>query len=212
LLCKQNLQQRLKKILLPHRIPSIVSDNCWGGELYKLSGSRYESPFVNCWISPKTYLPLLESIDSVNVAPLRFDSDCSNQFGYPVAFLGESMIGFPHSNSEEQAQTSFESRRDRFDSGCLRIKIDFLHEDWEEADVARWNSLPFPGVLALVYEGSKFEFADVRGKLLLPPDRGFEANTKESFLRFQWWRWLKTGHFGVQRPISMPLNRFLCSP
>jgi uncharacterized protein (DUF1919 family) len=78
---------------------TIISDNCWGGLVYKHFAMPYRSPFVNLFLFPPCYIKLLEDFENNTNSELRFidglDSKYAEQLQkrnsfntYPIGILG----------------------------------------------------------------------------------------------------------------------------
>ena len=84
----------------------VVSNNCWGGEIYKRLGLQYNTPFIGLYITSKHYIKLLENFDFYMKSELVFISNFESETSklkYPIGYLGEIEIHFLHYSSEEEA-------------------------------------------------------------------------------------------------------------
>lgn len=92
----------------------IVSNNCWGCDLYKSVGREYNMPFVGLFFNPDSYLKLLLDLEGNLSKRLEFvDADRSG-VTYPLGLLaGDIQIHFMHYGSEEEARSKWERRTGR---------------------------------------------------------------------------------------------------
>lgn len=87
----------------------IVSNNCWGSELYRSVGREYNMPFIGLFFEPESYLNLLTNLEENLKAELSFDEKKSDECGYPVGVLpGDILIHFMHYESKEEAHVKWE--------------------------------------------------------------------------------------------------------
>jgi uncharacterized protein (DUF1919 family) len=195
------LSTRIRNRILKHITPTtpvcIVSDNCWGGELYRLLGLEYASPFVGMWISPATYMHLLENLETSLSQELRFYKDPA--CGYPKAMLSETGIGFMHYGSEEEARETFTRRLARFDASRMFVKVDFRDPSYVPDDITRWNQLALPRAVAFV--SSKSQLSSVHHAVCLDSDTDYYRTLERSLKSYCWWNSLQ----GAQ---PRPLNFF----
>jgi uncharacterized protein (DUF1919 family) len=97
----------------------IVSNNCWGAEIYKHFKRPYNTPFVGLYLYPDCYLKLLSNWDEYINQPLNFNVDrkskyCEQPFDFPIGLLGKDVeIHFMHYESEQEAKEKWERRKAR---------------------------------------------------------------------------------------------------
>ena len=51
---------------------AIVSNNCWGSDLYKSTARPYNTPFVGLYLFPDCYLRLLAELTFALTRPITF--------------------------------------------------------------------------------------------------------------------------------------------
>jgi uncharacterized protein (DUF1919 family) len=108
---RQKVATSISRKLLPSHF-SIISDDCWGGQIYRQLRLPYTTPTVGLWIHPRDYLVYIEQFERINQSELTFlhsDKD------YPVAILSGLEIHFMHFNSEQEARDKFYRRMQRQD-------------------------------------------------------------------------------------------------
>lgn len=97
---------------------SILCSNCIGGTIYNRLGKQFLSPTINLWFYQKDFLKFLQNIDYYLSLELQFiDSNRS----YPVGKLDDICIYFLHYNSEEEAKSSWNRRKERINFDNLFI-------------------------------------------------------------------------------------------
>ena len=92
----------------------IISDNCWGAEIYKEFNRPYNTPFVGLFFHSSCFVQLLEDFDHYINQPLVFVTKTKyavEQLNYPVALLGKEIeIHFLHYKDEAEAQDKWDRR------------------------------------------------------------------------------------------------------
>ncbi|RYD70513.1 MAG: DUF1919 domain-containing protein [Sphingobacteriales bacterium] len=127
----------------------IISNNCWGAEVYKEFGLEYNTPFVGLFIPPLDFVKLCNDLPYYLAQPLQFIkrsrfSDYQN-INYPLAVLSDVEIHFVHYKSEEDAVSKWNRRRERMpqNTGRYYIKGDDRElSDWTVYTEA-WNKIPY---------------------------------------------------------------------
>ena len=111
---------------------AIVTNNCWGSDIYNTLGREYNTPFVGLYLRGDGYINLLSDFCRGVNARLRFlgGSNLSGEtFDFPVAVLGDGIeIYFMHYRSQEEAQQKWARRLTRLnraldDGAELRFKF-----------------------------------------------------------------------------------------
>ncbi|WP_010520978.1 DUF1919 domain-containing protein [Aquimarina agarivorans] len=91
----------------------VVSNNCWGAEVYKRLGVQYNTPFVGLFIFGPDYLKLLSNFDYYLNSKLSFISKSKwidKPLDYPVGFLVDVEIHFLHYKNKKEASLKWNRR------------------------------------------------------------------------------------------------------
>lgn len=91
---------------------SIISNNCWGGYLYKKCGLEYSSPLVWTFVPVNDFIKLINNLSHYFNCKLEFIKE--ENLEYPVALLDNIKIYFPHYKTEEEAESKWNKRLKRF--------------------------------------------------------------------------------------------------
>lgn len=67
--------------------PCLVCSNCTGGFLYHWLGLRFNSPFINLYLTPKDFIKVLENWDEFLKTPIQ---ELKTEYQYPV---GQVIMG-----------------------------------------------------------------------------------------------------------------------
>lgn len=108
-------QKKFKKLKLNTQSVTILSSNCWGGQLYHDASMMFLSPTINLTFDPLDFLIFVRRINEINNTTLVEEKADKS---YPVGLLkysgGESVrIYFVHYNSFNEAKNAFYRRASR---------------------------------------------------------------------------------------------------
>lgn len=113
---------------------SIISNNCWGAEIYKLLNRPFNTPFIGLMLMSPCYIKLLENPQYYLGLPLNFKDqskypsirEIHHLSDFPIGMLGDTgiEIQFLHFSSKEIAAEKWERRVKRIDWDNLFIKYD----------------------------------------------------------------------------------------
>lgn len=144
----------LNRIGLENREFTIISDNCWGGLVYKHFAMEYRSPFANLFLFPPCYLRLLQNFEESMNQELRFIEPSASKYAeimrqrksldtYPVGVLIESIeLHFLHYREEEDIRFKWDKRKERIN--FLNIMFKFSDRDNPSPELIRqFDELPF---------------------------------------------------------------------
>ena len=118
---------------------SILCSNCIGGTIYNRLGKQFLSPTINLWFYQKDFLKFIQNIHYYLSLELRFIKSNRN---YPVGMLDDICIYFLHYNSEEEAKTSWNRRKERINFDNLFI-IMYDRDGIDEEDYEVFARLKF---------------------------------------------------------------------
>lgn len=137
--------------------PTLISSNCLGGFIYHWLGLRFQSPFINLFLSNEDFLYALENWGEFLSTELVEDQ--SGEYPYPVGLsLNGIKIHFMHYESFEIAKSKWEERTKRIDNNNLGI----LFSTWDGNidQLRRFENLPFKHKIVFVNKQmSKFPSA-----------------------------------------------------
>lgn len=135
-------QKRFKKLKLNTQNISILSSNCWGGELYHDARLRFLSPTINLTFDPIDFLVFVKRIKEIDNTTLIEEK---TDKPYPVGLLKYSdseclRIYFVHYNSFEEAKNIFYKRASRITD---KIVVLLMVSDLTKEIIDGFNSIPF---------------------------------------------------------------------
>ncbi len=108
-----------KKYDYSHPLPSLITSNCIGGEIYNDLGIRFMSPTINLWFEEEDFIKLAKRPRYYFSLELEFITNPRNE-DYPVARLDDILVYFLHYSSEKEAKVKWNER-------CSRIQYDNMY-------------------------------------------------------------------------------------
>lgn len=131
----------------------IISNDCWGAEVYIERKIAYNTPFVGLFIPPSDFVKMANNLQSYLATELFFVKETMfkdyqelyKKESYPIALLGDVEIHFLHYTDENQAFEKWNRRLARMpkDTSNWFIKgCDREVSDWDYLD-KMWNTIPF---------------------------------------------------------------------
>lgn len=112
---------------------TIISNNCWGGHVYRYFNLPYTSPTVGLYFFTEDYLKFLSRMDYYLSQDLHFITHEQSKYSEilkerktppcPIAQLGDIEIVFLHYHSEEEAKTKWNRRKGRMDKSHIIVKM-----------------------------------------------------------------------------------------
>ncbi len=126
---------------------TIISNNCWGAEVYKNFNLSFSTPFIGLYLYPDCYLQLITDFENLINSPLTFatKSKYVSSFNYPVGLLNNEIeIHFLHYYSPEEAIEKWSRRIARISSEKEKLFFKFDDRDGcKYHHLKAFHSLPF---------------------------------------------------------------------
>ncbi len=131
---------------------TIISNNCWGGDVYRYFGLPYLSPIAGLYFWPDDYIKLCQNVRHYFESPVSFISFneskhkdelmAKNQQNKIIGKLDDIEIVFLHYKSEEEAKEKWERRLQRVNYDNLIYKFSRQNGCTDEHILA-FDKLPF---------------------------------------------------------------------
>lgn len=131
---KRKLPANFRKRKLNKNKFTIISNNCWGGEVYECYNLIKQSPTIRLYFMSKDYIKFIKDIHHYINQPLNFINPKDSKYydivknqkrygTYPVARLDDIEIFFMHYVSKEQAKAKWNRRVKRIDWDHILYKF-----------------------------------------------------------------------------------------
>ncbi len=107
---------RIDRAIYKNKDFVIISNNCWGAEIYKRLGAEYNTPFVGLFIYAPDYLKLLQNLDFYLDSKLSFQERSkwvNEPVSYPIGVLEDIEIHFMHYENSAEAESKWSRRLER---------------------------------------------------------------------------------------------------
>ena len=208
----KRLLTRYFRMKIGERKFCIISNDCWGAEVYKLLKRPFNTPFIGLMLMSPCYLKLLENPKYYVGLPLNFKKDskyASMQklkagISFPLGMLGDTgiEIQFLHYASEDIAREKWERRVKRIDWDNLFIKYDCGKDYADKHSVEKFLSLPYEHKLVF----GKEDFG--RKEVYVIKNYSLDAvvQFRNCFLNFNPVKWL-SGSTLFQNRISTVMSK-----
>ena len=197
--------EKKDRALLRNKEFVIISNNCWGGQVYQWYQLPYNTPFVGLFIYGPCYIKLLKNFDHYMAQELKFgvvSKYKDRAKTYPVGLLDDIEIHFQHYDTEEEALEKWKRRTARMLRNRDQDNYFFMIADRERADkeiLQEFHTLPYKNKISF----AAFRLENISNKEHIvvyerPKSKKIETpNGKKmfnlSFLYFDLVQWLNTG-------------------
>tara|TARA_R110000737_G_C14613029_1_gene491342 strand:+ start:791 stop:1621 length:831 start_codon:yes stop_codon:yes gene_type:complete len=179
---------------------SIISDNCWGREMYQFLGLPCNTPTAGMGIE-KDYLDFIENLNSKSAHEvIELDkTHCEGITGtiYPVGRSPYAKIHFLHYDRFDIAQRLFRMRFKKINTKSLYYKIDFDYYGCrKKEDIERWNKMKLPNSVAFYSDDTlKFYSGKIHNGVYIKkkniPENNYIFGYTQKY--FDYITWINTG-------------------
>lgn len=136
---------------------TIISNDCFGGEYYRLLQLPYNTPFVGLMLMAPCYIKLLQQFDVYMAQPLRFVNESKypslnvqrQSNPYPIGMLNDIEIHFLHYNTAEEAAAKWKRRCQRINRQNMLIKFAGEKDFATDEHYAAFSKLSFSKKISL---------------------------------------------------------------
>ncbi|UOQ55175.1 DUF1919 domain-containing protein [Hymenobacter cellulosivorans] len=153
-------RRRREQQQLHNRDFTVISNDCWGAEVYKHFDLPFNTPFIGLMLMAPDFIELLRNPRYYLSQPLVFQEksryDMINELQkthkhpFPVATLGDKVeLQFLHYHSQEEAAAKWPRRVERINWDNLRVKFDGSKDFATPELVREFTKLPYQKLLLL---------------------------------------------------------------
>ena len=142
---------------------SIISNNCWGGHVYRRFDLPYSSPTVGLYFFSEEYLKFVSNLEYYLHTELRFISSYEskykdelikrNQTKVPIGLLDDVELVFLHYKNEYEASEKWKRRTDRVNLGNLIVKNSQMNLCTDD-HLYQFDRLPYKKKIAFIAQDS----------------------------------------------------------
>lgn len=131
----------------------ILSNNCWGGHVYRFFGLPYQSPTIGLYFYPEEYLRFLsnyryylslplEILDSYKCSKYAKELEEKGETSCPIGKLGDVELVFLHYKTKEEAIEKWNRRVKKINYDRILIKNSFQN-GMDDGQVSRFDNLEY---------------------------------------------------------------------
>ncbi|TDQ59460.1 uncharacterized protein (DUF1919 family) [Mesocricetibacter intestinalis] len=146
-LCRRIINPRLGQKLRNQDI-TLLSANCNGALILHDLGLKFNSPFVNLYLTPADFIKYLQRIEYYRHQELHF---IRTDKPYPVAQLEDIRIHFMHYADAQEARTKWQQR-----SARMNLTAPFImmtdRDGCSYADLKAFDQLPFENKVVFTHQ------------------------------------------------------------
>lgn len=139
---------------------TIISNNCWGGHVYRRYGLPYSSPTVGMYFFSDDYIYFLEHleeslrgpIEMINAADSKHavELEKRGQMHIPIGRISDHVdVIFLHCQTKQEAYEKWTRRCERVNLNNLIVKFSEMNM-CEESHIERFEELPFKKKILLL--------------------------------------------------------------
>ncbi|MDO7173359.1 DUF1919 domain-containing protein [Mariniflexile sp. AS56] len=141
---RNKISKNLSKRLIKDKF-TIISDDCWGGQIYNQLEIPYYTPTVGLWIGGHDYIQFIENLSKANAANLY---NANSNETYPVGQSAYAKFHFLHYKNFDIAVNTFQRRYQRINWNKLLYKIDLEKPGMNADHIKKWNEMKLPNSIA----------------------------------------------------------------
>lgn len=174
----------------------IISNNCWGGDLYQILNVKFNTPFIGLFINAPCYLKLLKNPEkyllNTGIEFIRTSKYEISAVSYPIGKIDDIEIHFLHYKSEAEAKEKWNRRIQRmdWDKNKWFVKIDDRDHCSDDL-IHEFHTLNYPNKIS--FTKRKFDFSE--NLQLNNPNDMILLHTTNNLFDFV--QWLNTGNIGM---------------
>lgn len=142
----------------------IITNNCWGGAVYRWLERPYNSPFIGIGIKGECYIKLLSNFDYYMNTPIQFTTKSKypdRTINYPLGIIDDVEIHFTHYKTEEEAKKKWERRTARMLEEKNKDNYFFkICDSWDvdKKMMEKFHQLPFENKISFTqYDYSELQ-------------------------------------------------------
>lgn len=150
---------------------TIISNNCWGGEVYESYNLIKQSPTVGLFIMASDYIKFISNLKYYLAQPLEFINPFKSKYvtelkeskgygQYPVARLDDIEIFFMHYSSQKQAVEKWNRRIQRINWNHILYKFNDQNGCTLD-DIKNFEKLPLKNKICFTIQDNFAIFSDV---------------------------------------------------
>ncbi len=158
LICEtiKNIPHEIRRFFVKFTIKNkdftVISNNCWGGRVYKYLKIPYRTPTAGLYFFAEDYLKFISDLHHYLSLPLEFISPEKsryyeeikkrNDLERPIAVLGDIEVVFRHYSTAQEAEEKWNRRKARVNYENMIFKFSKMYSCTDK-HLEIFDSLPF---------------------------------------------------------------------
>ena len=140
---------------------NIISNNCWGGHVYRYFNLPYTSPTIGLFFFTDDYIKFIGNLKYYLSLDLVFISQEQSRYREelkkrntpqcPIGVLDDVEVVFLHYHSEEEARTKWNRRKERINLANIIVKMSEQNLCTPK-QLQAFDALPYPQKFVLVHK------------------------------------------------------------
>lgn len=162
-------KKRYNYMKLKNKNFTIISNNCWGGDVYQMYGLEYTSPTIGLYLYESDYIKFVSDLEKylsyelIFIQPKQskfYDKLCL-EFGpekldFPIAQILDVEIMFLHYKKSDEAKKKWDRRKKRINYSNILFKLSD-RTDCNEDIIRTFCALPYKNKICF----TKKEYPDL---------------------------------------------------
>jgi uncharacterized protein (DUF1919 family) len=210
-----NIGSALLRSRIRNKDFTLLSNDCYGAEIYKWLKTEYKTPFVGLMLMAPCYIKFLSKPEYYCSLPVTFidkskyekmDIARAKNRLYPIALLEDIEIHFLHYTSEKEATEKWQRRIQRIDWNKIFVKFAMDKDYANESLLKQFEQLPYKNKVCFSKE--KYDWAPSNIYLPNYADNAVLA-FRNSLLHFNIIGWLNEGRREFKNEFEKLTGRIL---
>lgn len=172
-----SIRERLNPLLGPFRRVflknssfTIISNNCWGGHVYRFFDLPYYSPTIGLYFFTEEYIRFISNLNyylSLDLSFISFQESKYREYlvsrketEVPIGILGDVEIVFLHYKTPEEAKEKWNRRKERINWNHMIIKMSEMNLCSNE-HLSIFDQLPYKNKILFTTHDSSYSSAIV---------------------------------------------------
>lgn len=145
---ERRLYLDIKRKKLKNKNPTVFSANCNGAMILHDMQCRYNSPFVNLFVTPVDFLKFLKEPEKyLNAEPVEI----SSTLPFPVGTVEDITVYYMHYKTFDEAKLKWVERSKRVDMDNLFVMMTDKN-GCTEKDIAEFDKLPYQNKVVFTHK------------------------------------------------------------
>ena len=161
----------------------LITNNCWGYEIYNILGIEYKTPFVGLFLFSPDYIKLLENFEELIYKDVKiYNGPIHSDKKYPKLILNdEIIIHCMHDNNPDEVLNKWKRRVNRLPKKDNKLDFDKLYFKIDDRDLCtpeifeRFHKLSYKNKACFTVMNSGYPTADYHYEKTIPDEYSYQV-------------------------------------